>query len=928
VADVSRTIEIVFGAVDNTGAALSRLSNNLDSVANNASTITGPLAGVADFALKAETAVLALAVAYGAYASVKAAEFETAQIDLNKVLSAGEPGIESFTGQVIELSEQYGISSAAILQGIANFKQAGFSAVESAALQKNALDLVIAGDIDAARASDILVQSLKGFGAEASEAGRFIEALNNVSNDYATDVAQLAEGMSRVAPIAKIMGFSFEEAAGLLTPIIEVFGSGSEAADALKTGLLRLIDDAKPVREALASLGISQTDLNGALRSGKDIFYDVANAFTTLDENQKLFFTQQLVGIDQAPRMVKVFDDLEKVNQITASAMAATGSVSKEVELRLASTAKSADIMRVSFDNLAISIGTRLNSQLGGLIGGSSDVLQAFRAIVESGGLDQFFEAIRPQFEAFSNTLANIAQNLPAAFEQIDFTRLISALKDLGFEFGGIFDGLDLNTVGGLSRAIQFLVDSFESLTRVTSGIVKAWAPVIKEFIAGIDTFNKLDDSSKKTFGTVSGLAKVFESLKGVLTGGFGALDTIGISLQAIAGAQVVNALAPAAGALGGAAAAALPLATALTAITIGVGGVAFGVSANISAWRDYKATQDTVADSTAGLAEKQPEIAKQLDEISRRTGIAVTSMDELNRAVDDGRLVFNEATNAYEAAGSGVRDYDAEVEAAAQGGSSFADAVNAVAASMGVANDSAKATANSFRTLEEAQRFAAEEMADSNNVTISYRNGIYSVVDGLVAASDSSSELGDATKKAAAAATEGSKEWKTVQDVLLASQKQADEFSIKLGELSNKKYEIDVKAIVDLKTAELEANTQRIQAAFQATSDVVASLAKGVTDLWALFSDKAGFEGGDELAAAAFRMEDRLDRELELKREMTDAVVEKLRAESFRLNSGEPLISIDARELAPELELVFDKILKYTQVKATQQGLSLLVGL
>jgi len=39
-------------------------------------------------------------------------------------------------------------------------------------------------------------------------------------------------------------------------------------------------------------------------------------------------------------------------------------------------------------------------------------------------------------------------------------------------------------------------------------------------------------------------------------------------------------------------------------------------------------------------------------------------------------------------------------------------------------------------------------------------------------------------------------------------------------------------------------------------------------------------------------------------------------------------LISIDGGNLAPELELVFDKILKFTQIKASQQGLSMLVGL
>jgi TP901 family phage tail tape measure protein len=96
------------------------------------------------------------------------------------------------------------------------------------------------------------------------------------------------------------MGFSMEETAGILTPVIEIFRSGDEAAVALKTGLLKLIDDTKPVQEALASIGVSQTDANGALRSGKDILLDVSKAFQTLDEDQKLFVTQQLVGIEQA----------------------------------------------------------------------------------------------------------------------------------------------------------------------------------------------------------------------------------------------------------------------------------------------------------------------------------------------------------------------------------------------------------------------------------------------------------------------------------------------------------------------------------------------------------------------------------------------------------------------------------------------------
>src|SRR5574343_428960 len=115
-ADIQRTVEIIFGAIDNTGSGLASVSSRLDSFTDSASNITSPLSDVAEFALKAETAVLALATAYGTYAAIKASEFETAQIDLNKVLDETDPKIETFTGTVLQLSETYGQSSASILQ--------------------------------------------------------------------------------------------------------------------------------------------------------------------------------------------------------------------------------------------------------------------------------------------------------------------------------------------------------------------------------------------------------------------------------------------------------------------------------------------------------------------------------------------------------------------------------------------------------------------------------------------------------------------------------------------------------------------------------------------------------------------------------------------------------------------------------------------
>jgi TP901 family phage tail tape measure protein len=1047
-ADITRTIEIIFGAVDRTGAGIQSAADGLSSFANSSQTLAEPLAEVADYAVKAEAALVSLAGVYGGYALVKAAEFQSSQIDLAKVLAATDPQIEEFTDEVKRLSETYGVAATDVLQGIANFKQSGFTAAEAAKLQKDALDLVIAGDIDAAKASDILVTSLKGFGAEASSAGRFIEALNNVSNDYATDVAQLAEGVSRVSPIMKTMGFSFEESTGLITPIIEVFRTGGEAADALKTGLLKLLDDSKPVAESMKALGVSQTDLNGNMRSGREIFYDVAKAFETLDQNQKLVFASQLFGIEQAPKLVTVFDNLGKVNEITAAAMQQTGSAAKEVELRLQSTAKQADIFKSSFDNLAISIGQQLNGQFGGIVEGASDVAQALRQIVDQGALEPFLLAMRPVLQDFAETLQNVAKNLPAAFEQIDFSGLLFSFKNLGFEIDQIFDGLDLNTVDGLAEAIQFVVDSFASLTNVVSGIVDAWGPVIKAFVAGVDAFNSLDAGSQKAAGTLTGISQIVRDLSGSVTQGADALEVIGKAMQAIAGISAVQSLTSfigglsSAGAASGAAASAmgilstaikaLPLIGLAVAATDAASALASGERSSLSGALDWvvskltdsdnlgdfffdmthgseaaaervqeleinvqklrNATGDTsvnienyrqklaeFAESTAKAAEEHNRLGANIDtsktdftdlnsviKLSRQVtddwssgivhstqqlfalsgvvgeasgemltlngGVGMTA-DEFEAFAGSAELLKSAVKSTGEAAGQAVTAFDTLAEAESylltlgddvkQKYITFEEGLYKVTAVGDKAQDS-------FQTLAEAENYLLNVTDNASSKYISFENGVYKIIDTGFRASESTHKLATATEKAAEAAKVGSEEWKRVQDVLIESQKQANEFALGMEKLSNERFQIEVQAAVDLKTAEIEAGTQRIQAAFEATTETIRTLTTGVTDLWSVFAQGNGSSPGKGalLFDAAMRMEERLDAELELKRQMTEAVVAQATATTQRLASGEPLISIDAGNLAPELEMIFDKILRYTQIKATQQGLSLLVGI
>ncbi len=487
------------------------LSSSAHSFGQNVKEVTQPLSDLATKTLKVASVVTALSTALGGVFYNEAKKAESAQLDLKKVIGGTAEELEIYSQKLNALALEYGVSSNDLTQSMAGFAQAGYTAREALDLVSQSLKLKVAGDIDAAQSSDYLTQILKGFKAPASDAARLIDSLNEVSNNYATDVKQLAEGMSQVAPIAQKMGLSFESTEAILTPMIESFGSGSEAAEAFKTGMLQLINNSTPVQDALKSIGVAQTDLNGNLRSGKDILNDVMVAFQTTAQSQKLLVTQQLVGIDQAPRLVEVFDRLNKVTEIQNSALSAVSSAQREVNTRLKSAETIANRTSESFRQLAVALGTNYRDEVKAVVDATGDLARAFIAAEKAGSMDGLFDAVKPQLESVENLFRQVAQNLPEAFAHLDFSGLKNSIKDLGGEVGEAFHamlgGIDLTTVDGTRQALQLVADAMAALIHWTAGVTDQMGPLFEQLGRLAKFAAENSDSVARMAGEVAGLS-------------------------------------------------------------------------------------------------------------------------------------------------------------------------------------------------------------------------------------------------------------------------------------------------------------------------------------------------------------------------------------------------------------------------------------
>ena len=884
----------MFEGTDNVSKVIDGLSGKLDAFGGQVQRVTQPLADMAATVLKTEAALAALAVGGLVLAFNESKKFENATIELQKVIGDEADKLDAAKLNAIELSEAYGESSRDILLATAEWVQAGYNVEDSMMLTKNAMDLVIAGSVEASQATEILVATLKGFRAPAEDAARIVDILNEVSNKYATDVEQLGIGMAALSPIARQMNMTYEETAGVLTPVIEVFRSGSEAADALKTALARIVDDRKPTIDTLTALGVSQRDYNGNLKSGYDILLEVAGAFTKLTPEMQFYHAQNLVGIEQAARMVTVLSNLDGALAVTETAYKSQGSALQEVAIRLQSAEVAINKFIAAAQNLAIAVGNQFRLAAKEAIDGGTAIEIALKNMVNAGTFSPVFDLLKEFASKLGADLKVIAQNLPEAFAGIDWSNLIASMRNVGGSIVGLFEAafgdVDLTTVEGLRSAIQRVVDGIALLTNVTAGILQSWKPFVAAIADAAERFSQAGTGSQTFVGNILGLGQAVNSIVNnfdILTG---ALTVLSGAMSVLAGTSLINAIGgfgSLATAIGGAAAALGPFQA--VAAALGAGWVLDKVlDATVPKWEENKqAIADNIATmhgADVGFDTLETSVEDTGKVVSQQKSI----WDELNEAID---AIPEQATTEIEAKGADLtkEEIDGIVKAFAEIGEEKTVQVTAKA---------------DEPAIERVGSIIVQTFPDGRVVLVQAQ-----------ADQAALNKTSDAVNKALPAQKIMELQLQGEIDIEIAKiQAQAQG----LDSYFKYKAEVDV-AEVQAVFKMIETQSTNIAEMFKNTGDVLQGLAGSLADVGAI--------GKLEIFKLMEQESARRDALLIEQQKLTDAQVKYLESRTKAMQSGQGIITIQAEGLAPELELVLHKIIELTQIRANEEGLGFLLG-
>lgn len=202
-------------------------------------------------------------------------------VTYQKVTGATAQQMQQVRASAYKSAKQYGQSPSDYLSSVATMARAGYGQ-QAEAMANLATKTQLVGDMSAEMASKFLIAVDAGYrlNGNIQELEKVLNAANVADNNYATSLAQIAEGMTLIAPLAAGMNVSVNEAtAAIGTMQALTQRSGTEVARAFRMIAINIAKDTETeVEEGFKLTQENVEDFNALLQEFASEELKAANA--------------------------------------------------------------------------------------------------------------------------------------------------------------------------------------------------------------------------------------------------------------------------------------------------------------------------------------------------------------------------------------------------------------------------------------------------------------------------------------------------------------------------------------------------------------------------------------------------------------------------------------------------------------------------
>ncbi len=384
-----------------------------------------------------------------------------------------------------------------------NFARQGFDAAQAANMISPAMNLAAGTASDLSMVTGGLGNTLKAFGADASEASHYTDMMAKAQAQANTDVQGLFDAMSIAGSTANTVGWSFSD----LAVLTGVFGDhsigASEGATALNTGLMRLASPTAEAAGSLKALGIEVFNADGSLKSMPDTIAELQRGFSGLTDQQQLAAASAIFGKNQASKWVTLINGpgIEALQGYKDSIEGATGASQAMADALMSGPGGAMEQLKSTFDVFKYNAGEALSGAVVPFIEKITELLDRF---------NKMDPKQRKQIVKWAMMAAAIGPTL------LVFGKTVSLVGKVGGAFTNLsrFAGVATKGFKGLTAGSSALRVGIAGITAPAGIVIAVIAAIVVVVIAVVTHFNAFKAALNTTSPTMQKLKASFEEIK------------------------------------------------------------------------------------------------------------------------------------------------------------------------------------------------------------------------------------------------------------------------------------------------------------------------------------------------------------------------------------------------------------------------------
>lgn len=893
-ADAQKTIDLIFNGIDKTGAATLAALDNAKKFTGSLQNVTAPIADFTLGALKVEAGLLAAGLAMTVFAVKTAGDFDGAFRQISTIIDASAEDLDGFKAAILDYAQGSTQPLDQITTALGNAIGSGVDWAQSLELIAVAEKLAVATRSDLDGTTKVLVSTLNSYGMELSDAGALSDLFFKIIDEGDITMTDLAGSFAKVAPIAKISGISLQEVGAAIATLTASGIKPAESIEYLRGAISNIISPSKQGADLAAELGINFNAAGLKAEGLAGLLASVAEKTGGSADKMKLLFGD-IGGFTAAatlagPQAEKFRDTLKSMGDVAGATDEAFAKVSGSLEV-------AGGKISSAFTALLVSIGSPLLDEFGGIANAIAGIFAALGDSVKSGGLQELVGYIEGVFGDIEDALKKVAQNLPAALEGADFSGFKNGIDAVLAALQDLFGSIDITSVEGLKDAIELVGVAFLGLSKYTAGVIEVFKPLFDTLVEVGKGAQDVDLSFLEFAGNLGGIATQLNVVLPLFTG------LLGI-LTAKQGLSLITELKVLPGLLDGAALSAGGLAGKLgQAGLLGAAGAAgYAVGGVLNEGISAMLSKITGSETTlGGFIYDLVNGADEAERFGLSTGNAAAGVEKLGQGAAGAATGIDKVG---EAAQGTVNPFDKSNEA--------------MLANFAASEKAATGATKLAKSTDEVNTYAMKTVPIIDAAT----GKITGYEQQLVKSAEGTIKLGSASDKAGTGLTKIATETDKAKE---ATKKWNEE----IAKMAFEEKIAQIESATKITTARIEADAKVMVAAFDSVASTITSTGDVLKGLQSQMSgfDNISFSTQYKIEAQIEKENKRRDDAFKLQKDLTEAQIAQMKAQTEAMLKGDGLIKIDGAGLAPHLEAFMWEILKAIQIKVNKDGLKMLLG-